>query len=276
MNYCNFAKVIIARSSKDPQSIEWWKNKSEGKSTETILPTPQLSKFSNLVSAPKRYDFYQTIMHRYPKMYIPYKKFNSNLSKLQNYLTNNKYWKNANINGEKQQSLRKFSLESWSHLSEREKNLHSLQDCARCEATDPSSSSLHRSVSEKTESIMSKADDLINEISTLTPNRTANGQLQMMNILEPIFESKFHTSLKNATSMHYGLTEKKPVCKIFKKKLTRQEKPVNRFPICYPMKMKLALFFHLVIHIIKEIGIDCQRFMKHLKLQGVEVKNYPN
>lgn len=101
MNYCNFAKVIIARSSKDPQSIEWWKNKSEGKSTETILPTPQLSKFSNLVSAPKRYDFYQTIMHRYPKMYIPYKKFNSNLSKLQNYLTNNKYWKNANINGKK-------------------------------------------------------------------------------------------------------------------------------------------------------------------------------
>lgn len=145
MNYCNFAKVIIARSSKDPQSIEWWKNKAEGKSTGTILTTPQLSKFSNLVSAPKRYDFYQTIMHRYPKMYIPYKKFSSKLSKLQNYLTNNKYWKNANINGEKQQFLQKFSLDSWSLLSEREKNLHSLQDCARCEATDPSSSSLHRS-----------------------------------------------------------------------------------------------------------------------------------
>lgn len=63
-----------------------------------------------------------------------------------------------------------------------EKNLHSLQDCARCEATNPSSSSMHRSVSEKTENIMFKANDLINEISTLTPNRTANGQLQMMNI----------------------------------------------------------------------------------------------
>lgn len=118
------------------------------------------------------------------------------------------------------------------------KHLHSLQDCARCEATDPSSSSLHRSVSEKTENIMFKANDLINEISTLTPNRTANGQLQMMNILEPIFESKFHTSLKNATSNFYSLTEKKEVCKYFKKKLTRQEKTVKRFPICYPMKMK--------------------------------------
>lgn len=114
-------KVIIARSSKDPQSIEWWKNKAEGKSTGTILPTPQLSKFSNMVSAPKRYDFYQTTMHRYPKMYIPYKKFCSKLSKLQNYLTNHKYWKNANINGEKQQFLHRFSLDSWSLLSERRK-----------------------------------------------------------------------------------------------------------------------------------------------------------
>lgn len=40
--------------------------------------------------------------------------------------------------------------------------------------------------------------------------------------------------------------------------------------------MKLALFFHLVIHIIKEIGTYCQRFLKHPKLQGVEVKIYPN
>lgn len=37
------------------------------------------------------------------------------------------------------------------------------------------------------------------------------------------------------------------------------------------MKMKLALFFHLVIHIIKEIGTYCQRFLKHPKLQGVEI-----
>lgn len=176
MNYCNFAKVIIARFSKDPQSIEWWKNKAEGKSTGTILPTPQLSKCYNLVLATKRYDLCPTIMHRYPKIYIPYKTNSSNLSKLQNYLTNNKQWKNANINGEKQQFLRNF-------LSEREKNVHSLQDCARCKATDPSSSSLHRSVSEKTENIMFKADDSINEIGTLTPNRTANWQLQMMNIL---------------------------------------------------------------------------------------------
>lgn len=76
-------------------------NQAEGKSTGTILPTPQLSKFSNLVSPPTRYDFYQTIMHIYPKMYIPYKQFSSNLSKLQNYLTNNKYWKKCKHKGRK-------------------------------------------------------------------------------------------------------------------------------------------------------------------------------
>lgn len=161
-------------------------NQAEGKSTGTILATPQLSKFSNLVSAPKRYDFYQTIMHIYPKMYIPYKQFSSNLSKLQNYLTNNKYWKKCKHKGRKTAISSKV-LPGFTILFVRErerKNLHSLQDCARCEATDPSSSSLHRSVSEKTENIMFKADDLINEISTLTPNKTANGQFQMMNILE--------------------------------------------------------------------------------------------
>lgn len=71
---------------------------------------------------------------------------------------------------------------------------------------------------------MSQADDLINEISTLTPNRTANGQIQMMNILEPIFESKFHTSLKNATSKHYSLTEKKTGVQNFQEKINETRK----------------------------------------------------
>lgn len=138
MNYCNFAKVIIARCSKDPHSVEWWQNKTERKTKESTLSSPPSNKFSNLLTAPKRYEFYKNIMHRYPKMYVPYKKFRTNVSRLQNYLTNNKYWKNSNKTGEKQQFLQSFSLQTWSLLSEREKNLHSLEDCARCEATNPS------------------------------------------------------------------------------------------------------------------------------------------
>lgn len=64
----------------------------------------------------------------------------------------------------------------------RKRNRICKQDCARCEAIVPSSSSLHISVSEMTENIMFKADDLINKKSTLAPKKTANGQLQMMNI----------------------------------------------------------------------------------------------
>lgn len=70
---------------------------------------------------------------------------------------------------------------------------------------------------------MSKADDLINEISTKTPKRTACGQLQMMNIFKHIFVSKFHISLKNATSKYYSFTEKTDVQK-FHKELTSKEK----------------------------------------------------
>lgn len=76
-----------------------------------------------------------------------------------------------------EKNSRFFESCRWNHGR---KKTHILQDCARCEATDPSSSSLHISVSENTEKIMSKADDLIKERSTLTPNRTANGQLQMI------------------------------------------------------------------------------------------------
>lgn len=106
-------------------------------------------------------------------------------------------------------------------MSER-KTWKSQQDCASCDTSDPSSS-LHRSVRKKTEKIMSKADDLINEISTKTPKRTACGQLQMMKIFKHIFVSKFHISLKNATSKYYSLTEKTDLQK-FHKELTSKEK----------------------------------------------------
>lgn len=109
---------------------------------------------------------------------------------------------------------------------------------------------------------MSKADNLINEISTWTKNRTANGQLQMMNILEHIFVSKFDTSLKNATSKYNSLTEKTDVQK-FHTKLTRQEKTLKRF----------LSFGHSYNQKKKKIGTDCQRFLKQPKLQ---VKDYPS
>ena len=89
INYFNFAKVIIARCSKDPHSVEWWQNKTERKTKELTLSSPSPK---NLLTAPKRSEFYKKFMHRYPKTYVPYKKFRTNVPRLQMFLTNNKYW----------------------------------------------------------------------------------------------------------------------------------------------------------------------------------------
>lgn len=120
---------------------------------------------------------------------------------------------------------------------------------------------------------MSKADELINEISTKTPKRTACGQLQMMNIFKHIFVSKFHISLKNATSKYYSLTEKTDV-QTFHKNLTRQEKK-NSEKVSYMLsnENEISAFLSSGHSYNQKIGTDWQRFLKHPKLQ---VKNYQN
>lgn len=47
MNYCNFSKVIIARSSIDPESIEWWKTKQRASQQEQYC---QHHSLANLVT----------------------------------------------------------------------------------------------------------------------------------------------------------------------------------------------------------------------------------
>lgn len=61
-------------------------------------------------------------------------------------------------------SSKRFSLENWYFLAEREKNMHCLQDCTKCEASDPIISPTHVSVSETTENIIAKTKELANEI----------------------------------------------------------------------------------------------------------------
>lgn len=61
-------------------------------------------------------------MQIYPKMNISAKTFSTNLPRLQNYITERKYWKNANKHGEKSKFIKKFSLENRYFLTEREKH----------------------------------------------------------------------------------------------------------------------------------------------------------
>lgn len=132
---------------------------------KTSLPT--LTNFSNLTTVSEKNEFNMKIMQRYPKMYISAKSFSINLPRLQNYKTQSKYWKNGNKHEEKSQFIKKFSLENWYFLAEREKNMHCLQDCTKCEASYPNISSTHVSVSETTENIIANTKELANEIKNL-------------------------------------------------------------------------------------------------------------
>lgn len=103
MNFCKFAKLLIARTSKDPKSLEWLQSSDKEK---TSLPT--LTNFSHLTTVSQKNEFYMKIMQRYPKMYISAKSFSTNLPRLQNYITQSKYWKNDNKHEKKSQFIKTF------------------------------------------------------------------------------------------------------------------------------------------------------------------------
>lgn len=87
--------------------------------------------------------------------------------------------------------------------------MHCLQDCTKCEASDPSISSTHVSVNETTENIIAKTKELANEIKKkLHSQRLSHGSQQLVKILEPIVENTFHTSLKNTLTSNYNLIDK--------------------------------------------------------------------
>jgi ABC-type taurine transport system substrate-binding protein len=51
-----------------------------------------------------------TFMEKYPKMQISFEKYKYKLPRIQKYITNSKYWKNNNKNGEKMEFIRLHTL----------------------------------------------------------------------------------------------------------------------------------------------------------------------
>lgn len=126
------------------------KLKETQNSTETTGETPKIRipVFNNNVTVVKRYDFYQNVIYKYLKVYLTFKAFASNLPSMQKYITDSNFWKNRNRNGGKSRFIENFNLQSWNKLSEREKHIHKLIDCIKCEASNPTFSSMHYSVSD--------------------------------------------------------------------------------------------------------------------------------
>lgn len=198
MNLCNFAKVIIGRVSKDPDSIQWWSSKDASQ-----LDSITNMKSSN-VSASFRYNFYTNVMHKYPKMHLPYDEFVRRLPRLQNYIRKDKYWKNFNRDGEKKDFLTKFSLQQWDALSHREKQKHSIHDCVACETSLINDSILHNSTSENAENLVKMTNEIVGDMC----HKNSSGAEQLLNVLEPLMKKTFKVDLKSSVAKKFNLTEK--------------------------------------------------------------------
>ena len=122
MNYCNFAKVIMSRSTKDKTSLDYWNSKTDSVHINDSLsqqPKSQCVKsYISNISIKSRYENYQRFMHRYPKMQLSYDSFRHTVPRLQRYITDPKYWENSNRSGEKNAFLENFSLQAWCNLPE--------------------------------------------------------------------------------------------------------------------------------------------------------------
>lgn len=110
----------------------------------------------------------------------------------------------------KRQFIENFNLQSWNKLSEREKHMHRLINCIKCEAHNPTISSMHSSVSDTTQNIIKKTNELAEEIQNLYATRLVDGAEQLVKMIEPIMENTFKTSMKKTVSTQYNLTEKVP------------------------------------------------------------------
>ena len=58
--------------------------------------------------------------------------FQANLPILQKYLTQNKYWKNQNKQGQKSQFMEHFFFTKWTKLDEKERKEHTIENCNLC------------------------------------------------------------------------------------------------------------------------------------------------
>lgn len=69
---------------------------------------------------------------------------------------------------------------------------------------------MHSSVSDTTQNIIKKTNELAQEIENMHAARLVDGAEQLVKMIEPIMENTFKTSMKKTVSTQYNLTEKVP------------------------------------------------------------------
>ncbi|CAG2195362.1 unnamed protein product [Mytilus edulis] len=182
MNMCNYAKVILARSTKDPDNLKWWNNKQVENSKENSIYTT-VPNHSQNINVFQRYNNYHVIMNKYPKMYIPLAEFKSRVPRVQIYLTKTKYWKNCNKSGEKTLFIEKYNLKNWCKLSEIERKGHQQNDCNICKS-DAFHTSLHAASAPQT---TNDIDQLCTQLTTTVCNTSkTNNDGKMIKVVKTI------------------------------------------------------------------------------------------
>lgn len=76
-------------------------------------------------------------------------------------------------------------------------HMHRLTDCIKCEASNPTISSMHSSVSDTTQNIIKKqTNELAQEIEYMHTARLFDGPEQLVKMIGPIVENTFKTSMQ--------------------------------------------------------------------------------
>lgn len=105
MNFCNFAKVLLAHSSKDKASVDWWEN--ENRTKDDSIPKVYI----NNLTMSARLENYRKFVKNLPKMQIETSHCQYSIPRIQEYFSHSKYWKNTNKSEERRKFLDFFLLE---------------------------------------------------------------------------------------------------------------------------------------------------------------------
>ncbi|VDI03369.1 Hypothetical predicted protein [Mytilus galloprovincialis] len=211
MNTCNFAKILITRSTKDKESLKYWDEKSKPQLQEP-LKTPSAPKYDTTISPAKRFHSYNNYITGCPKMAISFDKFRRSLPKLEKEITTNSNWSNSNKTQDKTKYIKSFSLYAWDKLTLQKKNNHTIYDCKACLVTNSDIASSHCSYPSKNRDLVelcTNITDTILENSPPTSKGIENEIQNFVQILSPIAEKKLGIDLTKSVSKIMKLTPKK-------------------------------------------------------------------
>ena len=209
MNICNFAKVFIARATKDIESINFWREKdNQNYEWPQEPPTPR---YDTTLSSLQRYNNYiNYVTESCPKLHMNFDQFRLKLPRVQQYLTTNSYWKKCNKTKDKSLFVNTFSIYSWAKLSMAQRKSHTLYNCNECVIYNPEIASKHASADADTTSFVNVCNDVTNAImENSPPNKTEKCVQTFVKILNPITQEKLGVDLVKSVSKAMKLTPKK-------------------------------------------------------------------